>query len=117
MIMPGSSVSLPDELQRGLEDALQQIVELTHPQAVILFGSWAEGHAVAGSDVDILVVAETERPFHLAAHLRPLLRERLAGRRVDVVVITPNDWERLRNIPGQVVHEAARYGVRLYDAA
>ena len=115
--MPKTSVRLPDALQRGIEDALRQIIEVAHPRLVILFGSWAEGQAADESDVDILVVADAERPFHLAARLMSILRERLAGRRADVVVVTPDDWERLRDIPGQVVHEAAQYGVRLYDAA
>lgn len=115
--MPRTSAELPDALRDGLEDALRQIVEVANPQTVILFGSWAEGRAESGSDVDILVVAETDRPFHLAARLMSVVRDRLAGPRADVVVITPEDWERLRHIPGQVVHEAAQYGVRLYDAA
>ncbi|MFO8079640.1 MAG: nucleotidyltransferase domain-containing protein [Armatimonadota bacterium] len=115
--MPMTIDRLPDALQRGLADALEQIIEVAHPQSVILFGSWAEGRAGSGSDVDILVVADTERPFHLAARLMSTVRDRLPDWRADVVVITPEDWERLRDIPGQVVHEAARYGVRLYDAA
>ncbi|MFW6156289.1 MAG: nucleotidyltransferase domain-containing protein [Armatimonadota bacterium] len=115
--MPVTIDRLPDALQPGLEDALEQIIEMAQPRSVILFGSWAEGRAGDESDVDILVVADAERPFHLAARLMPIVRDRLQGRRADVVVITPEEWERLRNIPGQVVHEAARYGVRLYDAA
>ncbi len=115
--MAGTVDRLPVALKRGLEDALDQIIEAAHPQSVILFGSWAEDRAVEDSDVDILVVADTERPFHLAARLMSIVRDRLAGWRADVVVITPRDWERLRDIPGQVVHEADRYGVTLYDAA
>ena len=115
--MPGISVQLPDALRCELEGALEQIIEVAHPESVILFGSWAEGRADDESDVDILVVADAERPFHLAARLMSIVRDRLTGKRADVVVITPEDWERLRDIPGQLVHEAARYGVRLYDAA
>lgn len=115
--MPETMSRLPTALQRGLQDALAQIIEVAHPKSVILFGSWAEGRAVSESDVDILVVADTERPFHTAAQLMSIVRERLPGGRADVVVVTPEDWERLRNIPGQIVHEAAEYGVRLYDAA
>ena len=115
--MPETTGRLPDALQRGLADALEQIIEVAQPRSVILFGSWAEGRAGDESDVDILVVADSQRPFHLAARLMSIVRDSLSGLRPDVVVVTPEQWERLRNIPGQVVHEAARYGVRLYDAA
>ncbi len=109
--------ALPQELQRGLEEAVGRIVELARPQVVILFGSYAEGRADARSDVDLLVVAATDRPFHLASTLMGPARAAFPERPVDVVVITPADWERLRHIPGQVVHEAAHYGVRLYEPA
>lgn len=115
--MPRTTERLPDAIRRGLEDALDQIIEVARPQSVILFGSWAEDRAANESDVDILVVADSPRPFHLAARLMSIVRDSLSGLRPDVVVITPEDWEHLRDIPGQVVHEAARYGVKLYDAA
>lgn len=115
--MDQRTTALPEALRRGLEEAVERIVELAGPRAVILFGSRAEGRAGSESDVDLLVVAETDQPFHLAARLMPPVRDALAGHHADVVVITPADWERLRHIPGQVVHEAAQYGVRLYEAA
>jgi len=108
---------LPQELQRGLEEAVERIVEVARPQLVIPFGSYAETRAHTQSDLDILVVAATEHPFHLASTLMGPARAALRGHRVDILVITPAEWERLRHIPGQVVHEAAYYGVRLYEAA
>lgn len=34
-----------------------------HPRKVILFGSFARGDYHAGSDLDLLIIKETERPF------------------------------------------------------
>jgi len=110
-------MGLPQALQRGLDEAVARIVELARPEVIILFGSYAEARANAESDVDLLVVAATDRPFHLASTLMGPARAAFPERPVDVVVITPADWERLRHIPGQIVHEAAHYGVRLYEPA
>jgi predicted nucleotidyltransferase len=62
------TLSLPSDLNAALREAVRAAVEIAHPQAVILFGSWAEGTATAGSDVDL-------RPGAIvsAAELRPTL--------------------------------------------
>jgi len=108
---------LPEDLRGVLEEAVRRILEIASPRAIILFGSWAEGRSGEDSDVDILVVADADRPFQLAAALAEPVRAAVARRPVDVVVITPAQWDQLQHIPGQVVHEAAHYGVRLYEAA
>ncbi len=49
-------LDLPADLQAALDEAVRRIVEVAHPETVILFGSHAEGCAREGSDVDLLVV-------------------------------------------------------------
>lgn len=116
-VMASSLEKLPVELQERLQEALTRILPQIRPQVVVLFGSWAEGRSGEESDVDILVVAETESPFQVAARLWEPVRTALWPQRVDLVVITPEQWEKFQHIPGQLVHEAAHYGVRLYEAA
>src|SRR5438034_5271952 len=70
-----TTVTLP-----GIQKIVQQIVDRFHPQKVILFGSYAYGKPTEDSDVDLLVVMETdENPMHVAGlisaavdHLFPL---------------------------------------------
>ena len=76
---------------------------------VILFGSYARGDAGAQSDLDFLIVepqlrnrrAETVR---LRSALRPL---RLP---VDVLVVSRQAFEAWKDVPNNVIHEAAREG-------
>jgi len=52
--------------RQALEAELDGIVRCLHhyaPQKVILFGSFARGDYNAGSDLDLLIIKETEQPF------------------------------------------------------
>jgi len=46
--------------QAAIEDVVRQIVQRFQPQQIILFGSYAYGQPRAESDVDLLVVLDTE---------------------------------------------------------
>ena len=112
-----SAPQLPDDLRQALEEAVRVIVETARPELVILFGSWAEGKAREDSDVDLLVVADTDDRLELSAQLREALRPILGERGLDLLLRTPEHWRESRRIIGFVSHEADRYGVRLYERA
>ena len=108
--------NLPPEVQARLDEAVRRIVEIAHPQLVILFGSYAEGRAGEGSDLDLLVVAETDSWHRLSVQLRKALRPVLAPLRFDLLVYPADTWEKDRRVPGFVAQEADRKGVRLHAA-
>jgi predicted nucleotidyltransferase len=65
MVMVQATVTLND-----IRRVVQQIVERFNPQKVILFGSYASGRPTKDSDVDLLVVMDTdEEPIHAAARI------------------------------------------------
>lgn len=107
-------LQLPSDLAAKLEATVQRIVEIAHPQEVILFGSYAEGRAGEDSDLDLLVVAETPSTVRLAAELHEALEPLLAPLSFDLLVCTPESWETGRRVRGFVTREADRKGVRLY---
>ena len=74
-------------------DALvRRIAERIQPQAVILFGSYAKGTATIHSDLDLLIIKETELPMAMRAEdLKPMLATSLIP--VDVHVYTPEEVE------------------------
>jgi predicted nucleotidyltransferase len=69
---------------------VEKIVASLHPQKIILFGSYAYGHPTPDSDVDLLVIMETDKPprervvaVSLALYPRPFP--------VDILVKTPRE--------------------------
>lgn len=83
---------------------------------VILFGSYAKGHATEESDLDFLVVEPTlksrrQEMVRLRQALRPL------GIPVDVLVVSRAVFEAWKDLPNNVVSEAAREGRSFTNAA
>lgn len=108
---------MPAALAACLDEAVRLIVEIARPSLIILFGSHAEGRAREGSDLDLLVVADTDERIRLGAVLHEALEPVLAPVSFDIVVCTLAGWERGRRVRGLVTHDADRKGVRLYEAA
>jgi hypothetical protein len=46
----------------SLEQAVQKIVSALHPEKIILFGSFAYGKPTSDSDVDLLIILDTDLP-------------------------------------------------------
>lgn len=85
-----------------------------HPDRVILFGSHARGTAGPDSDVDLLVVmpangSRREQAVEIDVALSGIKMP------VDVVVVTPEDIERERRIPGTLIRPALDEGKVLYE--
>jgi predicted nucleotidyltransferase len=114
--MTADSLVLPSDLRAKLDEAVRRIVEAAQPRLVILFGSCAEGREAESSDVDLLIVADTDSRVQLGAELRQALEPVFAPDPFDLVLCTPAGWEKGRHLRGFVAREADRKGVRLYEA-
>jgi len=98
-----------DELTRRLVDGFK-------PVRIILFGSQARGTADDHSDVDLLVVCRVDgKKRDLMVAMDRALRGLPIAR--DVIVLTPEEFERDRRIPGTVARPAWLEGRVLYDSA
>lgn len=62
-------------------------------QRVILFGSLAHAAATARSDVDLIVIQDTSKPF--MARLDEFYRLLVPRVAADILVYTPEEWETL----------------------
>ncbi len=99
-----------------INEAVRRIVERFHPAKIILFGSHARGSARRDSDVDLLVVMDVkESRRHQAVEIDLALSGRTFP--LDLIVVTPEEFERYRDVIGHIVYPAVREGKVLYDAA
>jgi len=117
------NVCLGWQLQRILDCEMVAIGEIEEygrrigrefeAERVILFGSYAHGTAAEDSDVDLLVVAETD----LAVHERYGAVRRLvadAPASFDIIVKTPKEYARWRSVVNHIVYFADKYGKVVY---
>jgi len=97
-----------------LREVVRRIRSAAEPQQVILFGSQARGGGHADSDLDLLIVMDTDLP----RHKRPLPFYRaLAGLGLakDIVVYTPSEVEDWKTASCSLVATALREGRVLYE--
>jgi predicted nucleotidyltransferase len=96
-----------------IDQLRDKITQAMHPEKIYLFGSYADGKATDDSDVDLVVVMDSE----LAPHKRNVALKRLFPRRsfsLDAFVYTPQEFARYRDIPGTIVYNATHHGRLLH---
>lgn len=98
----------------AIKRMVDRIVEDFDPEQIVLFGSRARGDARPDSDVDLLVVV---RGPVRKRELATLIYRALAGmgRPKDIIVVTTDEVERYRDVPGTIVYPALREGQLLYE--
>jgi len=101
--------------QKILEEIIQRVVEIAHPQRIILFGSAAREEMGPHSDVDLLVVKSGEfDQSRLVGDIYMNLHG--VGQAVDVILVTPEQVERYRNMHCLIIAPALREGKEIYHA-
>ena len=97
-----------------LKEVVRRIVELVHPERIILFGSRSRGEGGTRSDLDILVVAESDEPRHRrSVPIYGELSDILVP--MDIIVYTPAEVEEWSEVPQAFVTTAVREGTVLYE--
>lgn len=97
-----------------LNNVVQKIVAAGMPQKIVLFGSRARGNARPDSDLDLLVIEESDKPtYRRAAQYYIALADLMLGH--DVLVRTPAEIEEWREEPNALVTTALREGKVLYE--
>ncbi len=95
---------------------VNHIVEIAHPEKVILFGSYAYGQPNDLSDLDLLVVVkESHEPQYKRARE---IRRRLVGRMQvpkDILVYTSNEIQEWQAVPQAFITTAVTKGKVLYE--
>lgn len=91
-----------------------QIVTAFHPSRIVLFGSYAAGKPTPDSDVDLLVVMDTEEaPIHAAARISAAVEHPFP---LDILVLKPADLRASLRRRGSFATEVTTKGLVLYEA-
>lgn len=100
-------------MNRSLE-SLMEALSSYGPQRIILFGSAARGESDAESDLDLLVIKETQEPFlerlEAMANLCP------SGVHADILVYTPGEIQAMLDEENPFITQAFREGKVIYEA-
>jgi len=84
-------------------------------ERAILFGSFARGRQSRRSDVDLILIQRTKKPYfeRFEGILRDL-NEAVAGRDVEVFIYTPDELEQMKG--RKFIEKALREGKVLYES-
>jgi len=78
--------------RRVIARVVQRLSRAYRPSQIILFGSHAYGRPTRQSDVDLLIVKQTTKPFHRRLfEVRRLVSPVLHGRPFEPIVVTPKE--------------------------
>ena len=97
-----------------LKAAVHRLVDKFHPEKIILFGSQARGTADSRSDVDLLVISPIkEKRRELMVEMNRTLTELEYA--FDIIILTRDEFERDRKIPGTIGRYVSKEGRVLYE--
>ncbi len=100
--------------QLAIQSVVEQIVLHFNPQKIILFGSYAHGNPRPESDVDLLVIMETQlSSSEQAAQICRKIQYRFG---LDLVVCTPKYLAHRLDWGDSFFKEIMRDGITLYES-
>ena len=109
MVEAGTTASAED-----IQGIVRQIVQRFHPRRVVLFGSYAQGVPREDSDVDLLVIMDTdEQPLRAAARIAALVDHPFP---LDIIVYRPSEFRASLERKGVFATMVMTTGRVLYEA-
>lgn len=100
-------------LESELERWIKILIEHENPQRILLFGSLVHGDVEEWSDIDLVVVKETQLRFlDRTREILRLLNPRVG---VDILVYTPEEFDKLVQQRTFVRREIVEKGKVLYE--
>lgn len=99
--------------QETISSVIRAIAENFLPKQIFLFGSCASGNITPDSDLDLLIVMDTDLPHHKrATPIRLLFRPMPCA--MDIFVYTPQEVIKWNGTPNHIVTEAMRHVEKVY---
>lgn len=98
-----------------IQQLIDPIVQALDPERVVLFGSWATGRADSDSDVDLLVIMDSELDrLERTWQVYRLVRTKRQGP-LDIIVLTPTEYKNMKLGSYPLIQEIEEEGIVLYQ--
>ena len=98
----------------SIEKIKARIVKHFQPEKIILFGSYAYGIPKENSDIDLLVIKESDLPKHKRiTEILSILRDFDVG--IEPIVYTPEEVEEWKNVSHAFVTSIMNKGKVIYE--
>lgn len=92
MIQNLEKVNIPEYFQHPLQKIVHQLIGSYQPEQIVLFGSLAYGIPHADSDIDLLIIKETDDfPLARRVHVRRLVTDPERRIPFSPLVLTPQE--------------------------
>lgn len=109
--------TIPDA-QRVIRKVVRRLIEDYQPQQVILFGSLAYGNPDQDSDIDLLIIKDTnETPLERRVRVRQLVSEPERRIPLSPLVLTPGELAHRLALSDPFYREIIDHGKVLYTHA
>jgi uncharacterized protein len=97
-----------------INEIVNRIAKLFNPDKIILFGSYAAGNPTNSSDLDLLVIKETDLPYHKRSFD---IHKALIGLMVpiDILVYTQNEFEQGKDETSSFLSSVIKTSKVLYE--
>jgi predicted nucleotidyltransferase len=99
---------------KKIDEIVNRIAVRFNPDKIILFGSYAAGNPNSDSDIDLLIVKDSELPRHKRSFD---IQKLLIGSMIpmDILVYTSKEFEQERNEKGTFLFTAIKTSKILYE--
>jgi predicted nucleotidyltransferase len=103
-------------MARSLDDIRKRCgaaLQATPAQQAIVFGSWARGTQTRHSDIDMIIIEQTERPFFERYRDFGALFDTCKDQGLDLLVYTPDELAGMKN--RSFIKKAFSEGIVIYE--
>lgn len=105
------------KIEEMISEIVSKIKKEYYPSKIILFGSYAYGHTDRDSDIDLLIIKNTqERPIDRQVAVTRIVSDPKRLVPLEVIVLTPEEVHERLEIGDQFLKQILDKGEILYEA-
>lgn len=98
-------------LKNTIDKIISYAVYVTEPEEIILFGSMANGTADVYSDIDILIISDSDKK-EAVSKIRNFVYQ--LSLKTDVLIYSRDEYEKQANLPVSFLKAVQKFGKTVY---